>query len=962
MNINEIVHGFKLVNQRNINDIDSVMYEFEHIKSGGKVVYIENDDTNCSFAIGFKTLPNDSTGVCHIIEHSTLCGSKKYPLKEPFVNLLKTSVNTFLNAFTASDWTMYPFASQTKKDFDNIMGIYLDAVFNPLSIESDNAFLQEGWHYELKNKDDDLIYKGVVYNEMKGAMSSVDRIASEALTEALYKDTKYRFNSGGDPDIIPSLTYDDYKEFYKSHYNPENALLVLYGKMDVLERLDYINKEYYSLYNKTGKTEIIEAQKPFINLDTVKEYEISENEKLENNTYIGLAYGLGNYKYYEELLAFQILNDTLMSTNESPLKKVLLDKGLGEDIDIMIDDDNIVPSLHIYLDKTEENKKMLFKETFENAVKELVEKGIDKSLLLASINNSEFKIKEMDMGRMPKGIIFSMQIIGDFLYGNDLITHLEYNKYFKKFKEELNNNYFENLLDKYILKSSHNCMVVVKPSKTIGKEKEEKIKKHLKDIKSKMSEQEILDLVKRTNELLEYQNHQDTVEELKCLPTLELSDVSMDVNFLESYPDSVKNLKGIKHIINTNGIAYMSLYFDCSSLSYDELKYASLLSVLYQSIPTKTHSVLELNNISKTYLGDLNFGISTAPLDKDNAKVYLSVNASSLKENTIYISKLINEIINESVFTLKETKQILSQASIAIKQGLISDGMRQAMDESKGIYSADCSYTLEIGAGIRKYKFINELLNDLDIEKLSSKLKEIEEKIFTSSNLIYSISGSDSEIELLKEEVSKLELSDKTFDEVLKPVYKDPDLSCLIIPSGVNYNSMSNNIFDLDEKYSGKLAILTHIIRLEYFWNQIRVKGGAYGSTLAISRTGVISMGSYRDPNVNETYDAFTKIPLFLEYFDPSKDEFKNYIIGAIGQFDQPESTPTSIKTSDICYLCHITKKNRVDFKKEAISVTVDDIRNYKSLFMKFNENSNIYSIGNETKLKEFRFNNTKTL
>jgi len=962
MMINEIKHGFKLINIRDIKDIDSKFYEFEHIKSGGKVCFIENDDTNCSFAIGFKTLPNDSTGVCHIIEHSTLCGSKKYPLKEPFVNLLKTSVNSFLNAFTASDWTMYPFASQTKKDFDNIMSVYLDAVFNPISVENNKAFLQEGWHLELNNKDDDPIYKGVVYNEMKGAMSSVERVVNQTVLEALYKDTKYRFNSGGDPDSIPSLTYDAYCDFYKTHYTPENALLVLYGKMDVEERLEYIDKEYYSLYNKTGLTEIIEPQKPYINLDTVKEYEIGENEEIENNTYMGLAYGLDNYKNYEELLAFQIITDALLSSNESPLKKALLDLNLGEDIDTMVDDDNIVPALHIYLDKTSPDKKDLFKKSFENKVKELVDKGIDKSLLLASINNAEFKMKEMDMGRMPKGIIFSMQIIGDFLYGNDLITHLEYNKYFTKFKEELNNNYFENLLDKYILKSVHNCLVVINPSKTLGKTKEENMKKLMKDIKSKMSDKEIDDLVNQTKELIEFQNKKDTEDELKCLPTLELSDVSLDTNMLDSFTDEINDIKGIKHKVNTNGIGYLSLYFDLSSLTYDELKYASLLTLIYQSVPTRSYSVIELSNETKTYLGDLNFGISTASISKDNAKVYFTVSASSLKENTSYISKLINEIINHSNITLKETKQILNQALIAIKQGIITGGMRAAIEESRGIYSAEASYSLEIGSGVRKYYFLNDLMKDFNIDDLKAKLENIINKIFRKDNLMYSISGYDEELNLLRDEVSKLELKDESYDDLLKPVYGEADLRCLVIPSGVSYNSMSNNINNLGYEFNGKLSILTHIIRLEYFWNQIRVKGGAYGSSLSISKNGDISMGSYRDPNCSLTYDAFTKIPLFLEYFDPSEDEFKNYIIGAIGQFDQPESTPSQIKSSDQAYLCHITKKDRTEFKKEAIKTTILDIRNYKDLFIKFNENSNIYSIGNETKLKEFRFNETNKL
>jgi Zn-dependent M16 (insulinase) family peptidase len=437
MEINEVKYGFKLISVEKMEDINSTLYQYEHLKSGGKVAYLANDDTNCCFAIGFRTLPEDSTGVCHIIEHSVLCGSKRFPLKEPFVNLIKSSLATFLNAFTAYDWTMYPFSSQTPKDFHNILEIYLDAVFNPISMENEKPFLQEGWHLELNSVDDTPSYKGVVYNEMKGAMSSVDEVLVQATLEAMYKDTFYRFNSGGDPDVIPTLTYQAYKDFYHRHYTPQNAMTYFYGDLDIEEKLKFLDEEYFSKFDKVEDEIVIVPQSEFVDTSFTKEYEIGPDEDEKDNTYMSLCYGLDHYNNYEDFLAMNILTDALLSKNDSVLKKALLDASLGQNVECRIDDDNIIPALHIYLQKSNPENKEKFKEVFETAVKELVENGIDKELLLASINHMEFKDKELDVGGMPKGLLFAMTMMGSFNYNGDLKAHLEFSKYYEKFKKEL---------------------------------------------------------------------------------------------------------------------------------------------------------------------------------------------------------------------------------------------------------------------------------------------------------------------------------------------------------------------------------------------------------------------------------------------------------------------------------------------------------------------------------------------
>ena len=481
---------------------------------------------------------------------------------------------------------MYPFASQTPKDFNNILQVYCDAVFNPLSMIDEKPFLQEGWHLEVLNEDETPSYKGVVYNEMKGDMSSVDEVLVQTTLEAMYKDTFYRFNSGGDPEVIPSLTYQAYKDFYHRHYTPQNAMTYFYGKLDIEEKLKFLDEEYFSKYEKTDDKITIIPQQPHIDLTYSKEYEISSEESEKDNTYMSLCYGLDSYNNYEEYLAMSILVDSLLSKNESPLKKALLKASLGQNVVARLDDDNIVPALHIYLQKTNENKKDEFKKVFEDEVRKLVENGIDKELLLSSINHFEFKEKEMDTGRMPKGLIFAMTMMGSFNYDGSLSSHLHFSAHYEKFRKVINENYFENLLEKYILNSKHHVLVVVKPSKTLGVKKQQEMDAKMASLKQTLSKEEKQFLVKQTKELLEYQNHIDTKEELATLPSLKVKDIPSSINYLASKKLKVNGMEGFTHTLNTNSIAYLRMYFDLNVISFEDMPYVLLLRSLLKNVKT----------------------------------------------------------------------------------------------------------------------------------------------------------------------------------------------------------------------------------------------------------------------------------------------------------------------------------------------------------------------------------------
>ena len=962
MEINEIKYGFKLVSIKELNDIGSTLFEYEHLKSKGKVAYLKNDDTNCCFAIGFRTLPQDSTGVCHIIEHSVLCGSKKYPLKEPFVNLLKTSLATFLNAFTAYDWTMYPFSSQTPKDFDNILSIYLDAVFNPLSMEDPKAFLQEGWHLELNSKDELPQYKGVVYNEMKGAMSSVDEVLVQSTLEAMYKDTFYRFNSGGDPDVIPELTYEQYQAFHKKHYTPQNAMTYFYGALDIEEKLKFLDEEYFSKYDGDNEEIVIVPQEAFVDLSYEKDYEIGAEEDTKDNTYMSLCYGLGHYSNYEDYLAMSILCDVLLAKNDSPIKKALLDAKLGQNIVYHLDDDNIVPALHIYLQKANKNVKKQFKEIFEKEVKKQVENGIDKEQLLASINFAEFKDKEMDMGRMPKGLIFAMNMMGSFNYHDNLESRLEVFKYYELFRKELNNGYFEKKLEQYILNSKHNVQVVINPSKTLGAEKKAAMDALMKQIKENMSEEEIEATIKQTQDLLVYQNHIDTKEELATLPSLDIKDIPTTVNFLPSKETNVKGMKAITHTLNTNKIAYLRMYFNLECVSYDELPYVSLLRALLLNVATKKYSVLDLSKLIKTYLGGMSFGLTTLEKEGNVAIPYFGVTTSALQDNVNYIPTILNEVLLRSKFTKKEIKRILQQLVNVIRQTVIGSGNSVASMMASSKFQTSANYEIMMAGGPVLYNKYNEMLKNFDYKEISTKLYDLSKRIFTKENVLLSLSGDKETVKSLKESLRKLRLNNISSEKVLAPRFEEKINEGLVIPSGVSYNAVAVNLDEYGIKYNGAFNVLTHIVNYDYLWAEVRVKGGAYGCGSRISKFNKLAMNTYRDPNVKNSYDVFNNLPNYINSLKLSKDEFKNYIIGALSGFDAPMSTPLTINVADAQYLSGVTKKDRIQTKKEVLNAKLKDLKSISKSLQNALDNAIKYTVGNDAKIKEYEFDKVNSL
>ena len=526
----EQLKTYTVIEKREIKDLNSVSYLLKHNKTGARVALLSNDDDNKVFYIGFRTPPKDSTGVAHIIEHTVLCGSDKFPVKDPFIELAKGSLNTFLNAMTYPDKTVYPVASCNDQDFQNLMDVYLDAVFHPNIYREEKIFKQEGWHYEMENAEDDLTINGVVYNEMKGAFSSPDDVLWREIMNSLYPHTAYAVESGGDPDVIPELTYEDFLAFHQKYYHPANSYIYLYGNMDMAEKLTFIDKEYLSHYDALSVDSELESEKAFKATVTVeKEYPIMESESEENNTYLSYNISLGEASDRKLCYGVGALADVLCMVPGAPLKQALLDAGIGTEVQCAFDIGVKQPYFSIVAKNAEAGQKEEFVRIIEGKLQELSESGLDKEALLATINRDEFKYREADFGSYPKGLMYGLNMLESWLYDDSKpFYYVELLDTYKELKGAVDTAYFEDLIKEYLLDNTHKSIVVVKPVKGLTGRKDRALAKQLAERKAAMSQEELAQIVKETKELKEYQETPSLKEDLEKIPLLTRADMKKE--------------------------------------------------------------------------------------------------------------------------------------------------------------------------------------------------------------------------------------------------------------------------------------------------------------------------------------------------------------------------------------------------------------------------------------------------
>ncbi len=946
---------YELIKEKYIEEVASNVKLLKHIKSGARILLFENKDENKVFSVGFRTPPTDDTGVPHILEHSTLCGSKKFPVKDPFIELLKGSLNTFLNAMTYPDKTVYPVASCNDKDFANLMEVYMDAVFYPNVYLHEEIFKQEGWHYELENVDADIIYNGVVYNEMKGAFSSPEQVVMRESRHALFPDTTYGVESGGDPEFIPNLTYEAFKNFHHRFYSPANSYIIMYGNMNMEEKLNWLDEEYLSKFDVIKVDSHIDYQKPFTTpIHEEIFYPVGKDESLENKTYYSYNAVIGTYEDAKLNLAFQILNYALLEAPGAPLKQAIIDAGIGSDILSDFDSGLLQPVLSIIVKDAQNGKEQVLDEVINKTLKELVTKGIDKKSIQAAINYYEFKYREADFGGAPKGLVYGLNAMETWLYDdNDPFTKLEYNAQFSSLKEELNTNYYEELINKYLLNNNHVAYVTVSPSNTLGAEKEQALKEKLVAYKASLTKEKLEKLVSDTKALKEYQATPSTLEELATIPLLTREDIDDKVEPLYNEEQVLDGVKVLKHNVETNGIGYLNFCFNTKDVPNELIPYVGLLQNVLGYVDTANYTYQNLTQEININTGGINPRTKIISIGDNDVLPLFVFETKALYDKIPFVFDTVKEIITSSKLNNKRRlMEILGENKSQRQMMLMGRGHVASMNRAFS-YIRSSSYYNELVDGISEYQFIEDLCLNFETkyEEIITNLEKVIKLIFRKENLIISYTATNNAYDkyltafvnsLYKEEVQKgkFEFTPNLLNEGFRT------------PSTVQYVARVGNFKEVGN-YTGAFQVFAMALRYDYLWMQVRVLGGAYGCMSNFTRNGNVYFVSYRDPNLEKTMDVYMNIPNYIDSFNPSTDDLTKYIIGAIGMLDTPLSPKDKGARSFLAYLQNVTYEDLKQERHEVLNVTLDDIKALKPLIEKALNDNALCVIGNENKIED---------
>ncbi len=929
------LNTYEVLKEERLKDLKSDGLILRHRKSGAKVCLVSNDDDNKVFYIGFKTPAKDSTGVQHIMEHSVLCGSRKYPAKDPFVELVKGSLNTFLNAMTYPDKTVYPVASCNDKDFKNLMDVYLDAVFNPNVYDRPQIFKQEGWHYELKDKDDPISINGVVYNEMKGVFSSPDDMLDREIFASLFPDNDYSNESGGDPEFIPTLTYDAFIRFHKEFYHPSNSYIYLYGDMDMAERLEYLDREYLSLYDRIEIDTDIKLQKPFEQPVTVnRNYSITNDEPLEENTFLSYNTVVDTSLNRELYIAFQILEYTLLLAPGAVLKQALIDRNIGKDIQSVYENGIYQPYFSVIAKNTDKDRLDDFLATIREVLTDAAMNGLDKKSLLAGINVFEFRYREADFGAYPKGLMYGLQALDSWLYDEaEPFMHLEANDTFAFLREKVDTGYFEELIKTYLIDNRHSSVVILEPERSLTAKMDKDLSDKLAEYKKSLSEAETEKLVEDTLALIKYQEEPSTKEELEKIPLLEISDIRKEALPFEYEIDYVGGTTVLTHDIYTNGIGYLTLGFDIRKLPDELIPYIGLFSNIFSYVNTEEHTYADLASEINLNTGGLTstYSCYTDVNDVDKYKIAYEVKTKVLYDKLPFAFDIISEIIGTS--DLSDDKRLLeilnmirSRLQTSMTQGGHSVAVVRAM--------SGCSDTAAISektSGIDFYRFIDSLVSDYDNKKeeFKNNLREFVSIVFRPENLFVDYIAERSEydrlkqlIEGFKKKLITVPIKTKEYSITLKHAKEGYKTS-----GKVQYVALCGNFIKHGYDYTGALKVLKVIMGYDYLWINVRVKGGAYGCMNSYSRSGAMYLTSYRDPNLRNTLEIYKGAADYVRNFDPDERDMTKYIIGTISDMDIPLTPRARGVRSMIAYFTGDSLEKIQRERDEVLNAKSDDIR-----------------------------------
>ncbi len=957
----EQLQAYTVLMKCNIKEVNSQGYLLKHNKTGARVALLSNDDDNKVFYIGFRTPPKDSTGVAHIIEHTVLCGSDKFPVKDPFIELAKGSLNTFLNAMTYPDKTVYPVASCNDKDFQNLMDVYLDAVFHPNIYHEEKIFRQEGWHYELESAEDDLTINGVVYNEMKGAFSSPDDVLYREIMNSLYPDTSYGVESGGDPDVIPELTYEEFLAFHQKYYHPSNSYIYLYGNMDMAEKLQYIDEAYLSAYEALAVDSEPAVEVPFTQTAMVeKSYPIMESESEAANTYLSYNVSLGENLDRKDSIGFQALVSAVVSAPGAPVKQALLDAGIGTDISCIFEVDVRQPFFSIVAKNAEASQKEEFIRIIEETLHGLVVSGVDKKTLAAELNHDEFKFMEADYGSYPKGLMYGLQMFETWLYDDGKpFDYLELADTYKALKKELDTPFYETIITRCLLGNMHKSVVVVKPVKGLTGRKEKALAEELAARKAAMTKEEIARIVADTEALKRYQEEPSAREDLQKIPLLTRDDIRKEARPYHNEEKRVGDTVFLYHDIFTNGIGYLRFLFDLGQVPEELFPYVGLLRAMIGLVDTKKRSYSDLYSEIHLQTGGISPAVNTYTDARDLSryKVTFDLKVKTFYENLPQAFALAEEILTESVYTdTKRLFELVAESRSDKQAQMMSAGHSLAAGQALSYLSKPAMVMDHIN-GIAFYRLLEELEKDFEHKKeeLAANMHKVVRCIFRPENLMVDYTAQQEGLAGIEELIASFKaklytdpIDTKGYEP--SPVKKNEGL---MSSAQIQYVCRAGNFAKKGLPYTGALKVLRVMMGYDYLWTQVRVKGGAYGCMCQFGKSGESYFVSYRDPNLEKTIETYEKAADYIESYEADERTMTQYIIGAISEMDMPLTPSAQGNYSLAGYLTHYDFERVQAERDELLSTDADTIRGLAGYIRAFMEDECLCVVGNEEKIKE---------
>lgn len=957
----EKLSQYELKQQERIEDIRSDGYLLRHKKSGARILVLQNEDENKVFNIAFRTTPTDSTGVAHILEHSVLCGSRLFPAKDPFVELVKGSLNTFLNAMTYPDKTMYPVASCNDKDFCNLMHVYLDAVFYPNIYKKEEIFRQEGWSYQLESPEDEIVYNGVVYNEMKGAYSTPEDVLEREILNSLFPDNTYGVDSGGDPECIPDLKYEEFLEFHRKYYHPSNSYIYFYGNMDIEERLEWLDREYLSAFDEQAVDSAIKKQEPFSGQREIyRKYPVSETDPLEGNTYLAWSAVIGTSLDVELANAFAVLEYALLSAPGAALKQALLDAGIGKDIMSSYDSGVYQPYFSIIAKNADAADEERFLQVIRDALTEIATQGIDKKALLAGINTMEFKFREADYGSYPKGLMYGIDVFDSWLYDDDApFAYLRQLAVYDLLKRRVETGYFEELVRTYLLDNPHSSLVVVEPERGLTAKTDAGVRQKLQDYKASLGAQEIQGLIEKTEKLRSFQETPSTAEELSKIPMLSREDIGREAAGFQNEEYHWQGTTVVHHDVFTNGIAYLDLLFDISRVDREDIPYLGILKSVLGMVNTERYSFQDLNNEINMNTGGISAGISVYPVlaEPNRIRAFAGIRARVLYDSLPYAFDMAEEILFRSDFEDdKRLYEILAKLKSRLSMQLGSAGHQTAAGRALSYFSQINAFNDAIG-GIGFYQLVESLEKNFDQRKqeLKEKLRLLCRELFCREGLLVSLTAD-------AQGLAGLQAPLEAFVGRLPKAVDEEKENALVLtrknegfmtPSQVQYVARCGNFVKAGYAYTGVLRIVKVLMSYDYLWVNIRVKGGAYGCMSAFGRMGDSFFVSYRDPNLQKTNEVYEKVPEYLEGFEADEHEMTKYIIGTVNELDTPLTPAARGRRSLNAYFSGITVADVQKERDEILNAQPQQIRALAPLVRAVLADRAVCVIGNEEKIKE---------